>query len=76
MTRAHRWSATDIPDQTGRTFVVTGANGGVGLAATPPPPRQTLNPAVAVAVAPASKAGAGPQALQCKNLTYPANGCA
>ncbi|HLS76209.1 MAG TPA: oxidoreductase [Nocardia sp.] len=25
-----RWEATDIPDQTGRTFVVTGANGGLG----------------------------------------------
>jgi NAD(P)-dependent dehydrogenase (short-subunit alcohol dehydrogenase family) len=25
------WSATDIPDQTGRTAVVTGANGGLGL---------------------------------------------
>lgn len=34
MTRSHRWSAADIPDQTGRTFVVTGANGGIGLAAT------------------------------------------
>ncbi|WP_040794383.1 oxidoreductase [Nocardia higoensis] len=28
-----RWEATDIPDQTGRTFVVTGANGGLGAAA-------------------------------------------
>jgi NAD(P)-dependent dehydrogenase (short-subunit alcohol dehydrogenase family) len=26
------WSAADIPDQTGRTAVVTGANGGLGLA--------------------------------------------
>jgi NAD(P)-dependent dehydrogenase (short-subunit alcohol dehydrogenase family) len=26
------WSATEIPDQTGRTAVVTGANGGLGLA--------------------------------------------
>lgn len=26
------WSATDIPDQTGRAAVVTGANGGLGLA--------------------------------------------
>jgi NAD(P)-dependent dehydrogenase (short-subunit alcohol dehydrogenase family) len=26
------WSATDIPDQAGRTAVVTGANGGLGLA--------------------------------------------
>jgi NAD(P)-dependent dehydrogenase (short-subunit alcohol dehydrogenase family) len=26
------WSATDIPDQTDRTAVVTGANGGLGLA--------------------------------------------
>lgn len=34
MTRSHRWSAADIPDQTGRTFVVTGANGGIGLATT------------------------------------------
>jgi NAD(P)-dependent dehydrogenase (short-subunit alcohol dehydrogenase family) len=25
------WTATDIPDQTGRTAVVTGANGGLGL---------------------------------------------
>jgi NAD(P)-dependent dehydrogenase (short-subunit alcohol dehydrogenase family) len=25
------WSATDIPDQSGRTVVVTGANGGLGL---------------------------------------------
>ncbi len=25
-----RWSATDIPDQTGRTIVVTGANSGLG----------------------------------------------
>jgi NAD(P)-dependent dehydrogenase (short-subunit alcohol dehydrogenase family) len=26
------WSATDIPDQSGRTAIVTGANGGLGLA--------------------------------------------
>jgi protochlorophyllide reductase len=25
------WSAADIPDQTGRVSVVTGANGGLGL---------------------------------------------
>ena len=25
------WSAADIPDQHGRTAVVTGANGGLGL---------------------------------------------
>jgi NAD(P)-dependent dehydrogenase (short-subunit alcohol dehydrogenase family) len=25
-----RWTAADIPDQTGRTFVVTGANSGIG----------------------------------------------
>ena len=25
------WTATDIPDQHGRTAVVTGANGGLGL---------------------------------------------
>lgn len=34
MTRSRRWSAADIPDQTGRTFVVTGANAGIGLATT------------------------------------------
>jgi len=27
-----RWSSTDIPDQTGRTVLVTGANSGLGLA--------------------------------------------
>jgi NAD(P)-dependent dehydrogenase (short-subunit alcohol dehydrogenase family) len=27
------WTASDIPDQTGRTFVITGANSGIGLAA-------------------------------------------
>ncbi|HEX2263077.1 MAG TPA: protochlorophyllide oxidoreductase, partial [Pseudonocardiaceae bacterium] len=26
-----RWSAADIPDQTGRTVLVTGANSGLGL---------------------------------------------
>ena len=32
-TRTNRmsWSATNIPDQTGRAAVVTGANGGLGL---------------------------------------------
>ena len=29
-----RWTTADIPDQTGRTFVITGANGGLGLAST------------------------------------------
>jgi NAD(P)-dependent dehydrogenase (short-subunit alcohol dehydrogenase family) len=29
----HKWTADDLPDQSGRTFVVTGANSGVGLAA-------------------------------------------
>lgn len=27
---SHQWTAADIPDQTGRTFVVTGANSGLG----------------------------------------------
>src|SRR4030088_2279163 len=31
---ASRWTAADIPDQTGRTFVVTGANSGLGLETT------------------------------------------
>lgn len=29
-----RWTIADIPDQTGRTFVITGANGGLGLQST------------------------------------------
>ena len=29
-----RWTAADLPDQSGRTFVVTGANSGLGLQAT------------------------------------------
>jgi NAD(P)-dependent dehydrogenase (short-subunit alcohol dehydrogenase family) len=28
------WTADDLPDQTGRTFVITGANSGLGLEAT------------------------------------------
>ncbi len=34
MNRTHSWTAADVPDQTGRTFVVTGANAGIGLATT------------------------------------------
>ena len=30
--RMPRWTSTDIPDQTGRTVLVTGANSGLGLA--------------------------------------------
>ena len=32
-TRAARWSVEDVPDQTGRTILVTGANSGIGLEA-------------------------------------------
>jgi NAD(P)-dependent dehydrogenase (short-subunit alcohol dehydrogenase family) len=32
--RSSRWTVADIPDQTGRTFVVTGANSGLGLETT------------------------------------------
>ena len=31
MTHPARWTATDLPDQTGRTVLVTGANSGLGL---------------------------------------------
>ena len=34
MSRTPRWNAADVPDQTGRTFVVTGANAGIGRATT------------------------------------------
>ncbi|MER5307079.1 oxidoreductase [Streptomyces sp. NPDC002773] len=34
MTKKQRWTAELIPDQTGRTFVVTGATSGLGLATT------------------------------------------
>ncbi|MFH8624881.1 oxidoreductase [Streptomyces vietnamensis] len=34
MTDKQRWTADLIPDQTGRVFVVTGANSGLGLATT------------------------------------------
>src|SRR3954453_9830005 len=30
---ANKWTAADLPRQTGRTFVVTGANSGIGLVA-------------------------------------------
>ena len=30
----HRWTPADIPDQTGRTVLVTGANAGLGLSTT------------------------------------------
>jgi NAD(P)-dependent dehydrogenase (short-subunit alcohol dehydrogenase family) len=33
MSRDSNWTVTDVPDQSGRTVVVTGANAGVGLAA-------------------------------------------
>lgn len=34
MTQQQRWTSEQIPDQTGRVFVVTGATGGLGLATT------------------------------------------
>ncbi|MFL0578753.1 SDR family NAD(P)-dependent oxidoreductase [Dietzia sp. 179-F 9C3 NHS] len=34
MSRTPGWNSTDIADQSGRTFVVTGANAGIGLATT------------------------------------------
>lgn len=34
MNMSNSWTAADIPDQTGRTVVVTGANSGLGLQAT------------------------------------------
>jgi NAD(P)-dependent dehydrogenase (short-subunit alcohol dehydrogenase family) len=30
---AHKWDASDLPDLSGRSFVITGANSGIGLAA-------------------------------------------
>lgn len=34
MTRTSPWTVADISDQTGRTFIVTGANAGIGFAST------------------------------------------
>ncbi len=34
MTDTNRWTAADMPDQSGRTIVVTGANSGLGFEAT------------------------------------------
>ncbi|MFJ3789616.1 oxidoreductase [Kitasatospora sp. NPDC090091] len=34
MTEPQKWTSAHIPDQTGRVFVVTGANSGLGLATT------------------------------------------
>ncbi|MFE0102437.1 oxidoreductase [Streptomyces sp. NPDC059009] len=34
MTQQQRWTAEQIPDQSGRTFLVTGASSGLGLATT------------------------------------------
>jgi protochlorophyllide reductase len=34
MSTAHEWSTVDLPDQTGRTVIVTGANTGLGKATT------------------------------------------
>ena len=34
LARLSRWTTADIPDQTGRTFVITGANSGLGLQST------------------------------------------
>lgn len=34
MTETQQWTAEQIPDQTGRVYVVTGANSGLGLATT------------------------------------------
>jgi NAD(P)-dependent dehydrogenase (short-subunit alcohol dehydrogenase family) len=34
MSENNKWTASRIPDQTGRTFIVTGANSGLGLATT------------------------------------------
>src|SRR5690242_8154236 len=30
---SHKWTAADLPRQDGRTFVITGANSGIGLIA-------------------------------------------
>ncbi len=34
LARMSRWTIADIPDQSGRTFVITGANSGLGLQST------------------------------------------
>ena len=34
-----KWTEADIPDQTGRTFLITGANSGIGFEAARRPGR-------------------------------------
>ncbi len=34
MTHGKRWTAADTPDQSGKTALVTGANGGLGFEVT------------------------------------------
>lgn len=34
MTRSNKWTSASIPDQSGRAFIVTGANAGIGFATT------------------------------------------
>ena len=45
---ANRWTAQDIPDQTGRTAVITGANSGIGLVAARELARAGANVVMAV----------------------------
>ncbi|MFC9124050.1 hypothetical protein ACFTXO_30270, partial [Streptomyces sp. NPDC057067] len=67
MTRhQQKWTAGDIPDQTGRVAVVTGATSGLGLATTEArvPPRAHAGPARAPAEMGGARAAARPPAAR------------
>ena len=65
---APRWSAADIPDQSGRLVIVTGANSGLGLATV----RELARARASVVLAVRDSAGRGEQAAARIRAAVPA----